>query len=178
MWRDRQFNSLCSRYSDDLFRFTLALLANRSDAEEATQDVLFKLWRQTGLIPLRNPRAWIFRTARNQCLDILRERARRQGKVTEAPDYLLEQPDDFQPHPSNGADAELLRRKLDSALGQLPEIQRSIFVLYEVNGLRYREIALVLDIPLNTTRVYLNRARENLQKTLTKESSWIRHYIS
>ena len=178
MWRDRQFNRLCDQYSDDIFRFTLALLANRSDAEEATQDVLFKLWKQTGLIPLRNPRAWIFRTARNQCLDILRERARRQGRVTEAPDFILEQQDDFQPHPSNEADAELLRQQLDSALGQLPEIQRSVFVMYEVNGLPYRDIALVLDIPLNRMRVYLNRARENLQKTLTKESSWIRQYIN
>jgi RNA polymerase sigma-70 factor (ECF subfamily) len=52
---------------------------------------------------------------------------------------------------------------------QLPENLRSVFVLYEVNGLRYREIAGVLGMPINSVKVYLLRARERLSKLAHEE---------
>jgi RNA polymerase sigma-70 factor (ECF subfamily) len=58
---------------------------------------------------------------------------------------------------------------------KLPETLRSVFVLYEVNGLRYREIAATLGIPINTVKVDLMRAREKLSKLIHKEDSWIKN---
>ena len=52
---------------------------------------------------------------------------------------------------------------------KMPENLRSVFVLYEVNGLRYREIAEVLDMPINTVKVYLLRAREKIATLVNEE---------
>ena len=58
------------------------------------------------------------------------------------------------------------------ALRRLPESQRSVFVLYEVNQLRYPEIAATLEIPINTVKVRLLRARQQLTKLLHQEEPW------
>jgi RNA polymerase sigma-70 factor (ECF subfamily) len=62
---------------------------------------------------------------------------------------------------------------MDAALQALPHNLRSVFVLYEVNGLRYREIAEHLDIPINSVKVHLLRARKRLQELLRKEKLWM-----
>jgi RNA polymerase sigma-70 factor (ECF subfamily) len=58
------------------------------------------------------------------------------------------------------------------ALLKLPETLRSVFVLYEVNGLRYREIAATLGMPVNTVKVNLLRARQKLSTLIHKEATW------
>jgi RNA polymerase sigma factor (sigma-70 family) len=49
---------------------------------------------------------------------------------------------------------------------------RTVFILYEINGLRYRQIAEQLEIPLNSVKVHLLRARRKLQELLRKERTW------
>jgi RNA polymerase sigma-70 factor (ECF subfamily) len=56
--------------------------------------------------------------------------------------------------------------KIKEAIQKLPENLKSIFVLYEIEGFKYREISQILDIPLNSVKVYLLRARKKLQEEL------------
>jgi RNA polymerase sigma-70 factor (ECF subfamily) len=49
-----------------------------------------------------------------------------------------------------------------------------VFILYEVNGLRYREIAETLEIPVNSVKVYLLRARQRLSKTVAEKEPWMK----
>ena len=86
-------------------------------------------------------------------------------------DILDERPDELAVNPSLAADSSLRLEQARHALLKLPENLRSVFVLYEVNGLRYREIAQTLGIPINTVKVHLSRARERLSKLITKEST-------
>ena len=76
--------------------------------------------------------------------------------------------------PSEAADFTFRLEQARAALLKVPEPLRSVFVLYEVNGLRYREIAETLEIPLNSVRVYLFRARAKLSKLITQEHLWTR----
>jgi RNA polymerase sigma-70 factor, ECF subfamily len=74
--------------------------------------------------------------------------------------------------PSRAADLDQLRNRMDAALQTLPELVRTVFILYEINGLRYRQIAEQLEIPLNSVKVHLLRARRKLQELLRKERAW------
>lgn len=170
MIRELEFQLLCQRHRDDLFRYARALLGNQADAEDATQEVLIRLWNHLPTLRLLNLRAWLLRTTRNHCLDQLRRRALPAHRVEEdAPD---EREDEFAVDPSTAADSATRLEQAHEALRRLPETLRSVFVLYEVNQLRYREIAATLEIPINTVKVRLLRARQQLTKLLHQEEPW------
>jgi RNA polymerase sigma factor (sigma-70 family) len=94
---------------------------------------------------------------------------------SESDEILEEWPDDLAVDPSFAADSQFQLEVARQALLKLPESLRSVFVLYEVNGLRYREIAATLGMPVNTVKVNLLRARQKLSKLLNKEESWTKN---
>lgn len=172
MIRELEFQLLCQRHSDDIFRYAHALLGNQADAEDAAQEVLLRLWNHLPRINLFNVRGWLFRTTRNYCLDQVRRRSHQSEGATAEEGIPDNWPDDFAVDPSFAADSSFRLKEARGALLKLPEMLRSVFVLYEVNGLRYREIAAALGIPINTVKVNLLRARRKLSKLVPKEEAW------
>ena len=170
MIRELEFKFLCERHSDEIYRYARALLANQTDAEDATQEVLLRLWRHLPRLNPFNLRAWLLQTTRCYCLDQLRRRSNRAAPLRLQDDLLEDQPDELAINPSLAADSSLRLEQARHALHQLPENLRSVFVLYEVNGLRYREIARALGIPINSVKVYLSRARQKLSELLAQET--------
>jgi len=167
--RELEFKVLSERHSDEIFRFARSLLANQADAEDATQEVLLRLWNHLPKMYPFNLRAWLLRTTRHYCLDQIRHRANQAAPMLMDDEILDAQPDELAVDPSHAADSSFRLVQARDMLGTLPENLRSVFVLYEVNGLRYREIAEVLGIPINSVKVYLSRARERLSKLVTQE---------
>jgi len=171
MIRELKFKMLCQRYSDDVYRFSRSILGNAEDAEDATQEILLKLWRNVSDVSTMQARGWIMKTTRNHCLNMLRQRSRYAGVLTDGNGDLEGITDE------NNRSAEAvfygteLRSRIDAALNRLPEKLRSVFVLYEVNGLKYREISESLDIPFNSVKVYLLRSRSRLREILSQEVS-------
>ena len=174
MIRELEFQVLCKRHCDEIYRYALGLLGNGADAEDATQEVLLRLWDNLPKVNLFRIRAWILRTTRNYCLDQIRRRSQASTPVLVDAEVLDNQPDELACDPSQAADASFRLEQAHAALLKLPENIRSVFILYEVNGLRYREIAQTLGIPINSVRVYLSRAREKLSKVIKKEEPWTR----
>lgn len=174
MIRELEFKILCQRHCDEIFRYALGLLGNRADAEDATQEVLLRVWDNLPKVNVFHARAWILRTTRNYCLDQIRRRSNQATPILVDDELLNDQPDDLALDPSDAADSSFRLEQARAALVKLPEKLRSVFLLYEVNGLRYREIAQALDIPLNTVRVYLSRARAKLAELIRKEEPWTR----
>ena len=169
MIRELEFKVLCQRHSDDIYRFAHSLLANQADAEDATQEVLLRLWNHLPKMYPFNLRAWLLRTTRCYCLDEIRHRTNRAGPMLATEEILEAQPDELAVDPSLAADASFRLEQARNLLRQLPENLRSVFVLYEVNGLRYREIAEVLGMPINSVKVYLSRARERISILINEE---------
>jgi len=167
MIRELEFKILCQRHSDSIYRYARSLLANEADAEDATQEVLLRLWNHLPSLNLFHIRAWLLRTTRCYCLDQLRRRRSRATPVPMEEEFLAYLPDELAVSPSQAADSSLRLQQARAALFELPENLRSVFVLHEVNGLRYREIAETLGIPINTVKVYLSRAREKLTHLIT-----------
>lgn len=169
MIRELEFQLLCQRHRDDVFRYARSLLGNVADAEDATQEVLVRLWNHLPTLRLFNLKSWLFRTTRNYCLDQLRRRSTVAVPLEE--EFLEERGDEAAVDPCHAADSVSRLEQAHEALRQIPEILRSVFVLYEVNGLRYREIAVILEIPINTVKVRLLRARQQLATLVRQEDS-------
>ena len=131
-------------------------LGNREDAEDVTQEVLLRLWRRGMDLDADDVPRWITRVPRNACLDGLRRRVRRVDEVPETPA-------DSTSNPHAELEAAELRDKLEGAIAELEETQRAVVVLRQIQGMRYEEIAAALEMPLNTVKVYLHRARQTLR---------------
>lgn len=174
MIRELEFQLLCQRHADEIYRYARGLLGDQTEAEDATQEVLLRLWNHLPTIRVFQIRAWLFRTMRNYCLDQLRRRSHRSGCVPLDDELAESCADDRAVDPSLGADSTFRLEQARSALLKLPEPLRGVFVLYEVNGLRYREIADTLGMPINTVKVSLLRARARLAKLIHQEESWTR----
>jgi RNA polymerase sigma-70 factor (ECF subfamily) len=173
MIRELEFKLLCHRHCDEIYRYARSLTGNTQDAEDATQEVLLRLWRSLPNARLFNARAWLLRTTRNYCLDQIRKRSYSSAPIRADAEILNEHPDECAADPGVAADHHSVRQHISAALQELPETLRSVFVLYEVNGLRYREIAETLDIPINSVKVYLLRARKKLQQRLNRQRTWM-----
>ncbi len=76
--------------------------------------------------------------------------------------------------PRAAADHASFRKEIDVALQGLSENLRSVFILHEINGLRYREVAEALEMPINSVKVYLSRVRAELKQRLTHHESWLK----
>ena len=169
MLKEIEFEILARRHSDEIFRYARSLLGDAGEAEDATQEALLKLWRDLPKVRLGAARAWLYRTTRNHCIDVIRRRSGGRLSLLEEADTIEETLATDEPSPLEALSLDELRERLDGALQQVPEPQRSIFVLYEINGMRYREIAKILDLPINTVKVYLSRGRAKLRRTLTED---------
>jgi RNA polymerase sigma-70 factor (ECF subfamily) len=174
MIREIEFKVLCQRHRDEIYRYAHALLANAADAEDASQEVLLRLWNHLPRLNPFNLRAWLLRTTRHYCLDQIRRRSKLAAPVLFDDETLEERADELAVNPSVAADSSSRLEQARSALAKLPENLRSVFILYEVNGLRYREIAETLEIPINSVKVYLSRARERLSKTIAEKEPWMK----
>ena len=136
MIRELEFKILCERHSDEIYRYARALLANPADAEDATQEVLLRLWRHLPRINPFNLRAWLLQTTRYYCLDQIRRRSNRAAPLSLEEGALDDAPDELAVNPSLAADDRLRLEQAHQVLLHLPENLRSVFLLYEVNGLR------------------------------------------
>lgn len=136
------------------------------EAEDLTQEVFFKAW--TKIDSLRDParhREWLFRMARNTCLDYQKKRrVRRHFQRSLAKDI----PDARTPERSTVYRDEL--RRLKDAVRSLPKKLRDTFVLRSYGGLSYREIASVLKIKEGTVMSRLNEAREKIRSRMREQT--------
>jgi RNA polymerase sigma factor (sigma-70 family) len=165
-----KFKYLASQHKDRIFSYALWMVKNRQDAEDITQEILLKIWEHAENVKKESFSAWVIRVTHNLSIDYIRKRKVRtkyeQPQYEDAP----EPPDRDNPKSDilNLAHISLFDKKLTDALNELPELQRRALILYEIQGLKYREISEVLEIPINSVKVNIFRAREGLQKLLEK----------
>lgn len=162
------YHDLVHKHKDRIYGYAVHLLRNASDAEDVTQDVLLRMWNNLGRFKTLKATSWIMRVTHNTCIDVIRKReSSTHREVLMEPEELeMSLPGSHVMEPSRLADNAMLKVRIDAAIRTLPEQLRSIFVLYELQGLKCAQIADVLEMPVNTVKVYLVRARIHLQKEL------------
>jgi RNA polymerase sigma-70 factor (ECF subfamily) len=129
---------------------------------------MIRTWQNINKFNFNAARAWIMRTTHNLCIDYLRKNQlsfqREMPIDNENENYLEDKSNEG--NPANVAHKKMIGTKIKSAIENLPEKLKSPFVLYELQGFKYKEIGKILGIPLNTVKVTLLRARKHLQKEL------------
>lgn len=158
---DENMTSLRLLYEETsagVYSFTLSILKNREDAEDALQDVYLSIHKSAHLYnPIGRPMEWIMTLTRNICMTKLRERKKLRPFAGE--DETIDYFDTSQSDE---------RIALNEALKTLADEERRIVILHSVAGLKHREIAAVLGIPTATARSKYHRALKKLKKLLTE----------
>ncbi|MBR3857567.1 MAG: sigma-70 family RNA polymerase sigma factor [Bacteroidaceae bacterium] len=147
--------------SDRLYRLALRITMNKAEAEDVVQDTLLKVWEcREDWNQINNLEAFAIATCRNRALDVVK----RAGRDTENLDEMAHFSSQT-PHEQLEAREEisLVRRLMDS----LPEVQRTIMLLRDIEGKTYQEIAQTLDISETQVKVYLHRARTKIKEWIT-----------
>ncbi len=139
-----------------VYGFALSVLRNASDAEDVMQDTFVRIYTAE-YKPRGKPMAWILTVTRNLCLMKLRA-----GKRTETLDESAWETPDPRDHTGTWTD----RIVLNAAMTVLTDEERQIVILHAVSGLKHREIASLLQIPLSTALSKYRRALSKLRKQL------------
>jgi RNA polymerase sigma factor (sigma-70 family) len=164
-----EYINLLEAHRDRIFSYALYALRDREDAEDVTQEVFLRLWRQGSQLELDNAEAWLVRVANNLCIDNTRRRKTVRKHLGRAETETLEQlPQDRSSW--NDPEAALGRsdnqRTLLQAMGTLPEETRNIMLMHYFQGLRLQDIASALGKKTSTVKVQIHRARKALRLVL------------
>lgn len=170
MFRKARYQKCVLDHKDRVFRYAYYTLRNEADAQDATQEVFIKLWNHFDEIQMLKVKSWLMRTTYNHCIDMIRKRQRtgdRHVEIQEYQNFDIDPPHDTDPR--DQLEHQTLGKRIEKAIASLPDKIRPIFLMYEIQGLKYREIADATGIPLNTVKVHLLRARKLLQQELRYE---------
>ena len=155
--------SLFDQLRNPLFRYVLSIGIRVQEAEEIVQDVFLSLYRHLRIGRSRsNLRGWVFRVAHNLALK-QRESSRRRLESVAGSGDLAERRCDPAPDPEEQMVRSERRKRLLAVLRSLPEQDQACLFL-RAEGLRYREIAAVLDMSLGSISISLTRSLARLHR--------------
>ena len=160
-------STLVRRYQTRIYNFALTLTANPADAEDLAQETFIRAFR--GLHRFRGDSSfknWLYRIAANAA----HTRRGKQLRHAAIWDTRVESDEVSERHLASAAESVELRairrQVIDRALAALTPDQRAAVVLHDVEGLEYREIGDVLNIPIGTVMSRIFRARRRLRRLL------------
>lgn len=146
-----------------LYRLALRLLGSQADAEDAVQEVFLKLWaRREKLNEYRSIEAFAMVITKNLCFDKLKLKSRNQQELTE------ERVGSKQDTPETQMEMKNTVSKIHEIINELPEQQKLVIQLRDIEQCDFDEIAEITNMNLNTIRVNLSRARKKVRDTLLK----------
>ena len=165
------FEALVDRYSRSIYNFTLRLLGDTADAEDATQQTFIQAFES---LPAAKPEAslrpWLYQVARNKCIDLLRKRRAVPLSALERddPEGPRIDPVDAKPLPADLYEREELQHLLQEAIASLPLRSREVVLMRYVGELTFAEIGRSLGMPENTAKTLFQRAKSTLRVYLRK----------
>ena len=171
---DQRITDVVKREQSRLRNFIRRRVPDSRDAEDILQDVFYELVEANRLLmPIDHVTAWLFRVARNRIIDLFRKKKPESfGDIAAvSEDDELLQLEDLVPSPGAGPEAlysrQVLLDELGSAIAELPEEQRTVFVAHEFEGRSFKEIATETGVSVNTLlsrkRYAVLHLRERLQ---------------
>jgi len=154
-----QFQQQILCYSDQIYRMALSMLKDESKAKDLYQDLMMRLWeKRQQLDGIANRRAFLLTSMRNMCIDLLRK----EPVTGEIPAGTV----DLQPNPYQKAEQTDTLNYLHRLIDALPEMQRIIIRLKDVEELEISEIARIVSMTENAVTVNLSRARKKLREKI------------
>jgi RNA polymerase sigma-70 factor (ECF subfamily) len=160
---------LVKRYLPILFNFSRKYVGNAEAASDITQEVFVKVWKNINKFDdSKKFKTWIFTLAKNTAIDWLREKKALPFSMFEQADgnNFLNDLADNNPSIIEQISQKLIRQQLTIAIEQLPQKYGSIINLHSEGGYTFKEIAWMLEEPLNTVKSRYRRGLSSLKKVL------------
>jgi RNA polymerase sigma-70 factor, ECF subfamily len=155
------------QHFDSVWRSLRRLGVHESDADDAAQHVFLQLSQRIATVEIGRERPYLLGIA----VRVAANARRKQARTAEDPSEELEHTASNSRDPESLLDHEQRKQRLDVALATLPDEQRQVFVLYELEGFSLPEIARTLLIPLGTATSRLRRARQAFE-------AWVDEHLS
>ena len=161
------FEALVRRHQAPVFNFCLRLLGQPDDAADVVQETFVQLYSHLGTLDEREPLApWLFRVARNRCIDLIRRRRTVPLESDEGIKHLSDEPIDDQPLPEEIAERADLQRLLAEAIQALPPVYGEVVALRYAADRSFSEIAAIVGCDEGAARVRFHRAKALLRDYL------------
>ena len=163
------FQSRVMPAKNKLFRFALRFLGNEEEAKDVVQEVLIRVWKgREQMNEVQNWEAWCMRITKNLSLDRIRAMTRKHTHPIEE-GYSVHQ-ETLSPHESTELHESMNR--ISQFIAALPEKQRQVIHLRDIEGYSYNEICEILELDMNQVKVNLFRARNAVREKLTKINAY------
>ena len=164
--KQKEFLATVLPYKDKLYRLAKRLLVSSEEAEDAVQEVFLKLWKgKSSIKNYKNPEAFAVTMTKNYCLDRLKSKQATNLKIVH----------------SNYQTGENLQKKVEAndavqlvfrIMEDLPEKQRMVLQMRDVEQYNFDEISEMLEMTETTIRVTLSRARKAVREQLIKQYNY------
>ncbi len=167
------FASLVDKYKQPVLNLAWRMLHDLTEAEDLAQNVFVQVYKSSYRYEVSSKfSTWLFTIARNLCLNEIRRRSRHPAASLDAPqgDDESQPAQQFEDKKTRSAPDLLLHgeleQKIEEALADLPENQRTAILLCRQDELSYEDIARVLNCSLSATKSLIHRGRETLKQRL------------
>ncbi|WP_422860225.1 RNA polymerase sigma factor [Flagellimonas sp. S174] len=161
------FLNVVMPFKDKLYRLAKRLLVSKEEAEDATQEVLLKLWsKNESMADYKNVEAFAMTMTKNFCLDRLKSKQASNLKLVHS-NYK-----DENTSLQKQLEAEDSVRWMERIMDTLPEQQKMVLQLRDVEQYEFEEICDLLDMKPTAVRVTLSRARKTVREELAKKHSY------
>lgn len=164
------FKSRVLPVKNKLFRFATRLLGDADEAQDLVQDVLIKVWdRHEEMDRLENMEAWCMRITRNMAFDRLKSAKRKRTEML-SQDMEISQGEGETPY--QDLETRDTLEQIGGLMDTLPDKQRQVMELRDVEGFSYKEISDILEIDINQVKVSLFRARKQIREQLMNMNAY------
>lgn len=170
------FEDIVREYEKNVYNIALRMTGDREDALDVSQEAFLKAYHALGSFRGESKfSVWLYRIVSNACLDFLRERKRRAEVSLSVGDDEGESAEteirDESLSPETLFERKLTREAVQRGLLSLPEDQRKILLLREIQGFSYEEIGRVLSLESGTVKSRIFRARRKLCEFLAEDGN-------
>ena len=160
----RDFKTDVLPISNKLVRFAKQILQDEEETKDVLQDVFLKLWqKREELGKVENLEAFAFRITRNRCLDMIRSRRTISIESMKKVKFPEEESSDTD-YLDLSNSVDLVKR----IIAELPDLQRAVIHLRDIDQLEFEEIAEATQLNVNAIRVNLSRARKRVRDEILK----------
>ena len=158
----KELSKMVIPFQDKLYRFALSIVGNTFEAEDVVQEVLIKIWKKKdSFIQIENKEAWCMTVTRNLAIDKRRRRKAIHEDVTTH--YSIS---DNASNPEQVAEFNDTMSIIKSYIEKLPEGQKEVIHLRDIEGFTYKEISGISGLSVERVKVNLHRARKTLREQI------------
>lgn len=177
------FEELVRRYERPLYNFILRSVRDPDRSQELLQDVFMKVLQRSSEFQGNSKfSTWLYTIARNLCIDTSRKMVFRRHRSLDAPlgseegegATLLDRLGGDAPGSDRQVISQDLQARIAEAVEQLPDEQREVFLMRELQNMPFRDIAEVVGVPENTVKSRMRYALERLQRALVEYEDYAR----